>query len=113
MIDGDPLRLGQLLENLIANAIKFSPAGSTVTVSVHDRPGSAMLEVHDTGPGMPEDQAERLFEAFARGSPSQAPGAGLGLTIVKAIADAHGATIDIRTRPGHGTRFTVTFAVAG
>ena len=113
VIDGDPLRLGQLLENLIANAIKFSPAGSSVTVSVHDRPGSAALEVHDTGPGMPEDQAERLFEAFARGSPSQAPGAGLGLTIVKAIADAHDATIDIRTRPGHGTRFIVTFAVAG
>jgi signal transduction histidine kinase len=113
VIDGDPLRLGQLLENLIANAIKFSPAGSTVTVSAHDRTGSATLEVHDTGPGMPEGQAERLFDAFARGSPSQAPGAGLGLTIVKAIADAHDATIDIRTRPGHGTRFIVTFAVAG
>lgn len=113
VIDGDPLRLGQLLENLIANAIKFSPAGSTVTVSVHGRPGSATLEVHDTGPGMPEGQAERLFDAFARGGPSQAPGAGLGLTIVKAIADAHDATIDIRTRPGRGTRFIVTFAVAG
>ena len=66
-------------------------------------------ELLDAHPELAAD----VFDAFARGSPTQAPGAGLGLTIVKAIADAHDAEIDVRTRPGHGTRFSVTFAVAG
>ncbi len=109
IVDGDPQRLSQLLDNLIANAVKFTPAGGTVTVRVRDHRGSVSLEVDDTGAGIPDVDRERLFEAFTRGAATDAPGTGLGLSIVKAIADAHGATIDIRSRPGHGTRFTVTF----
>lgn len=109
VIEGDPLRLAQLLDNLIANAIKYTPAGGTVTVRAHAGRESAALEVRDDGSGIPEAERERLFEAFARGSSADAPGTGLGLTIVKAIADAHDATTEIRSRPGRGTRFTVTF----
>lgn len=109
IVDGDPHRLTQLLDNLIANAVKFTPAGGTVTVRVRDHRGSVSLEIDDTGAGIPDVDRERLFEAFTRGAATDAPGTGLGLSIVKAIADAHGATIDIRSRPGHGTRFTVIF----
>jgi signal transduction histidine kinase len=112
VIDADRLRLGQLLDNLIANAIKFTPTGGTVTVRVQARPGAATLEVQDTGPGFPEAERESLFEAFTRGSTTDAPGTGLGLTIVRAVVDAHGATIDVDTEPGHGARFTVTFPAA-
>jgi len=108
VVDADPLRLGQLLDNLVDNAIKFTPAGGTITVRVRSGAGTAMLEVQDTGPGLPDDERESLFEAFARGSTADAPGTGLGLTIVRAVAAAHGATIDLDSEPGHGARFTVT-----
>jgi signal transduction histidine kinase len=104
-VDGDPFRLAQLLDNLLANAVKFTPAGGAVTVRVD---GTA-LEVSDTGPGIPAEERERLFEAFARGGGSDAPGTGLGLTIVRAIADAHGASVEVDTEPGRGTRFRVGF----
>ena len=109
VIDADALRLGQLLDNLVANAIKFTPAGGTITVRVRSGAGTATLEVQDTGPGLPQDERDSLFEAFVRGSTAEAPGTGLGLTIVRAVAAAHGATIDVHSEPGHGARFTVTF----
>jgi signal transduction histidine kinase len=109
VVEADALRLGQLLDNLLANAIKFTPAGGTVTVRVLSGAGTATLEVEDTGPGLPEDERESVFEAFARGTAAEAPGTGLGLTIVRAIAAAHGATIAVHSEPGRGARFTVTF----
>ncbi len=109
VIDADRLRLGQLLDNLMANAIKFTPHGGTVTVRVLSRPDRAILEVQDTGPGFPESERELLFEAFTRGSTTDAPGTGLGLTIVRTVVDAHDAAIDVHTEPGHGARFTVAF----
>jgi signal transduction histidine kinase len=112
VIEADRLRVGQLLENLIANAIKFTPAGGTVTVRVHSRADAAVVEVEDTGPGFPTAERESLFEAFTRGSTSDAPGTGLGLTIVRTVVDAHDATIDVQSEPGHGARFTVAFRTA-
>ena len=112
VIDADHRRLGQLLDNLIANAIKYTPAGGTVTVRVYSRPDAAVVEVEDTGPGFPAAERESLFEAFARGSTSDAPGTGLGLTIVRTVVDAHDATIDVQSEPGRGARFTVAFRTA-
>jgi len=113
VIDGDRLRLGQLLDNLTANAIKFTPAGGTVTVRVFSRSDdAAVLEVQDTGPGFPDAEHDSLFEAFTRGSTTDAPGTGLGLAIVRAVVDAHEATIDVDAEPGHGARFTVAFQTA-
>lgn len=109
VVDADPLRLAQLLDNLIANAIKYTPSGGTIAVRVHDGPGGAALEIEDTGPGIPADEQERLFEAFTRGSGQTATGTGLGLSIVRAIAEAHDATIELDSRPGQGTRVTVGF----
>ena len=109
VVDADRLRVGQLLDNLIANAIKFTPSGGTVSVRVYGRPGAAVVEVEDTGPGFPAAERESLFEAFRRGSTSDAPGTGLGLTIVRTVVDAHDATIDVESEPGHGARFTVAF----
>ena len=76
---------------------------------VYGRPGAAVVEVEDTGPGFPAAERESLFEAFRRGSTSDAPGTGLGLTIVRTVVDAHDATIDVESEPGHGARFTVAF----
>ena len=109
VIAADPARLAQMLDNLIANAIKFTPQGGAVSVRVLDLPAAAVLEVADTGPGIAEAEQAALFEPFARGSGAVAPGTGLGLTIVKAIADAHQATIEVHSAPCRGARFTITF----
>jgi len=108
MVSGDRLRLGQLLDNLVANALKFTPAGGQVTVRARTGAQGAELEVQDDGRGIaPEDQSH-LYEAFVRGSQASGPGTGLGLTIVRAVADAHGAQVALHTSEA-GTRFTVTF----
>ncbi len=112
LVEADRLRLGQLLDNLLANAIKYTPAGGEVRVRVAADDGTARLEVADDGPGIPAAEQARLYDAFSRGSGATAPGTGLGLAIVRAVADAHGATIALDTGPGAGTRFTVTLDAA-
>jgi signal transduction histidine kinase len=109
VIEADPLRLAQLLDNLIANAIKFTPAGGSVTVRVRTGPGGPTIEVQDTGQGFPEAERDALFEAFNRGSTADAPGTGLGLAIVRAVAEAHGAVVGVESEVDRGTRFTVAF----
>jgi signal transduction histidine kinase/HAMP domain-containing protein len=104
---GDHDRLGQLLDNLVSNAVKFTPAGGDVHVHVGpgDNPGCAAVDVVDTGPGVPPEDLERLFERFYRAQEATAasvPGMGLGLTIVQAIAHAHGGTVRVASRPGEG-----------
>jgi signal transduction histidine kinase len=108
-VDGDRFRIAQLLDNLISNAIKFTPAGGTVTIRTRDGPDGTSVAITDTGPGIPERDQHRIYEPFTRGSEALAPGTGLGLAIVRAIADAHQATIDLETRPRDGTQFTITF----
>lgn len=108
VVTGDRLRLTQLLDNLLSNALKFTPAGGHVVVRAAAGPAGAQLEVLDDGPGIaPADQA-RLYEAFARGANAGAPGTGLGLTIVREIANAHGAAVALDSSGG-STRFTVSF----
>jgi signal transduction histidine kinase len=107
-VTGDRLRLDQLLDNLLANALKFTPPGGHVTVRAFSGATGPALEVQDDGPGIaPADQA-RLYDAFVRGATAGAPGTGLGLTIVREIATAHGASVTVDCSGGV-TRFVVTF----
>ena len=107
---GDRERLSQLVGNLISNALKFTPEGGTVTARTFVDGDSAVIEVTDTGIGIPEAEQSRLFQRFFRSSTAteQAiPGTGLGLVISRAIAEAHGGTISVRSAPGAGTSFRV------
>jgi two-component system sensor histidine kinase BaeS len=109
-VRADPVRMRQLLTNLISNALKFTRAGGAVDVGVHARAGALVLEVRDTGIGISEQDQARLFERFFRGgiaTGEQIGGIGLGLAIVKAIVDAHGATIEVASAAGAGTAFVV------
>jgi PAS domain S-box-containing protein len=109
-IVADSSRIGQLLDNLISNAIKFTPDGGRVDVSVDSSEDVAVIEVRDNGYGIgPKDQ-EQLFERFFRtqsATEKAIAGTGLGLSIVKAIVDAHGGTISVESAEGVGTTFRV------
>ena len=110
VVDGDPDRLAQLVENLVSNAIKFMPGGGRLDVRLASEGGCAVLEVEDTGLGIPAGEQEHLFERFFRSSTARAAaiqGTGLGLTIAKAIVDAHGGTISFTSEEGVGTVFRV------
>ncbi|MBJ7457001.1 MAG: HAMP domain-containing histidine kinase, partial [Thermoleophilia bacterium] len=106
----DPARIGQLLDNLIANAVKYTPAGGEVAVALAERSGRARISVADTGPGIPPDERPRLFDRFyrTRGAVDEGvPGTGLGLSIARAIAEAHGGGIRLDDAPGAGSVFVV------
>ncbi|HWB23542.1 MAG TPA: HAMP domain-containing sensor histidine kinase [Gaiellaceae bacterium] len=108
---GEPQRLGQLLDNLLSNAIKFTPDGGEVKVRTAATNGSVVLEVTDSGIGIPASEHDRLFERFFRSSSAvsgQIPGTGLGLYITKAITEAHDGRIDVESSEGQGTAFRVT-----
>ena len=105
---GDSLRLGQICDNLISNAIKFTPEGGSVTVSLRRKGEAAVLAVRDTGFGIPADQLERVFERMFRTKQAEhIAGTGLGLTITKGIVDAHDGSIDVESVEGEGTTFRV------
>ena len=107
---GEGDRLAQLLDNLVSNAIKFTPAGGDVRVTVRVVAGMIRLEVSDTGIGIPEADRERLFERFFRTQSAlerQIQGTGLGLYISKAIVEAHGGRIGVHSQEGEGTSFVV------
>jgi len=109
--EGDSYRLGQVVDNLLTNAIKFSPDGGHVDVRVGRRDGRATIEVSDSGMGISPEDRERLFERLfrAKGAAAlQIPGTGLGLTIVKAIVDAHGGEIEVESEEGVGTTFRIS-----
>jgi two-component system phosphate regulon sensor histidine kinase PhoR len=97
-----------VVENLLTNAIKFTPAGGAVSVEVASEPNGAFLRVSDTGKGIAPEDVRHLFERFYRASGTDGvPGAGLGLAIVKAIAETHGGTVEVESELGRGTSFTV------
>ena len=109
-IEGDADRLGQVLDNLILNAIKVTPSGGHVRVKMSKQDGIALIEVQDTGPGIPEEEQERLFDRFFRTSSSvekSVPGIGLGLSIVKAIVEGHEGHVGIGGKEGKGTTFYI------
>jgi len=107
---GDPDRLGQVMDNLLTNAIKFTPPGGVVDVRVTGNTDTVAIEVSDTGVGIPAAEHRQLFTRFFRASTATSraiPGIGLGLTIVKAIVDAHRGTVSITSAEGNGTTFRV------
>lgn len=112
VVRADPLRLEQVLSNLLSNAIKFSPPGRRIHVSVEQRDSSAVLAVADQGIGIPSDEIESIFIPFRRRRPDLAPGAGLGLSVVRRIVIAHGGDIEVESAPGEGTTFRVELPLA-
>jgi len=110
-IQGNPLLLKEMAKNLLDNAIKYTPPGGTVTLSIRSgEDGASILEVEDTGIGIAEGERERVFERFYRVLGSGAEGSGLGLAIVSEIAEVHQATVNLSPNPaGAGTLAQVVF----
>lgn len=109
-VPGDAHRLHQVLANLLANARLHTPVGSTVTISLRTHAGTAVLKVHDDGPGVADDIRPKVFERFTRAdrrrTEGAGTGAGLGLSIVAAVAEAHDGSVALESGPG-STTFTV------
>lgn len=104
----DAIRLGQAINNLVDNALKYTPAGGRVILAVQRSREAVVLTVSDTGPGVPVAEREAVFRRLFRGDSSRSQrGLGLGLSMVKAIVEAHGGTVAVDDAPGGGARFTV------
>jgi signal transduction histidine kinase len=113
-VSADPNRLTQVMDNLIANAIKFSPPGSAVQVSAQRDKSSWRVQVKDQGPGITEADRERLFQSFSRLSALPTAGeksTGLGLAITRRVVEAHGGQIGVDSSPGQGSTFWFTLPV--
>jgi signal transduction histidine kinase len=112
-VRGDGTRLRQLLMNLVSNAIKYTPAEGLVTLEARLQDKHLRISVHDTGIGIAPGDLPYIFDRFWRADPARSrtgarPGSGLGLAISRWIAEAHGGRVEVRSRPGRGTMFTVT-----
>ncbi|HEY3862686.1 MAG TPA: ATP-binding protein [Verrucomicrobiae bacterium] len=114
-VEGDRARIKQVVVNLLDNAIKYTPAGGSINLNVQAREGKAVIEVADTGIGIPPGALPHIFERFFRVDKARsrdAGGAGLGLAIVKSICTAHGGRVEVESGEGRGSRFTVELPLA-
>lgn len=114
-VAADPHRIGQVLRNLLNNALEFTPRGGQITLTARLDGGWVCLEVGDSGPGIAPEQLPFVFERFYRADPSRARatgGAGLGLAIVKQLVEAHGGRVWVKSTPGTGSWFGFTLPVA-
>ena len=114
-VSGSLAYLRRVLDNLIDNAVKFTPAGGTITMRLRQEGEQVALEVSDTGIGIPADQLERIFERFYQvdgGTQRQYGGVGLGLALVKEIVEAYGGRVTVESRVGEGSTFTVLLPIA-
>jgi two-component system OmpR family sensor kinase len=112
VVMGDPDALRTLTRNLVDNAVRYTPAGGRVDVSVENGGdgGQTLLKVVDNGPGIPPEERSRVLDRFYRRPGTSPPGSGLGMAIVKAIADTHGATLELDSGPdGTGLAVSVRF----
>jgi two-component system OmpR family sensor kinase len=110
---GDAERLTQVAHNLVGNALAHTPPGSSVTVSAHAEGGMGVIRVSDNGPGIDPVLAPRIFDRFSRGNPGRTgPGNGLGLAIVRAIAEALGGSAQVTSPAAGGTMFVVRIPLA-
>jgi signal transduction histidine kinase len=113
VVSGDRVRLEQATANLIDNAVKYTPRGGRIFVDVQRERDRALLRVRDTGIGIPADEQPRIWDRLFRGDKSRAErGLGLGLSLVKAIIEAHGGTVTLVSEPGQSSTFTVSLPVA-
>ena len=109
LADVDRARLGQVLANLLGNALKFTPEGGSIQIVVAQRDDAARIEVADSGPGIPDDELPRVFERFWRGRAGDAVGGrGVGLAVVDDIVRAHGGNVHVTNDPAGGARFVVS-----
>jgi len=113
VVQCDAARIGQVLNNLVSNAIKYSPAGSRVAVRLVQTPSEAVISVADRGRGIPPEDREAIFEPFRRlpSTRDEAAGTGLGLAIARRIALAHGGSLCVESTPGEGATFTLRLPV--
>jgi signal transduction histidine kinase len=109
MVEGDPARLEQALDNLVSNAIKFTQPGGKVSLTAGVDSEQFWVSVADNGPGISADDLQHLFDPFfrAEGTALKAPGLGLGLSIARTIVEAHGGSIQVQSRYGEGSQFTL------
>jgi two-component system phosphate regulon sensor histidine kinase PhoR len=115
-VDGDAERLAQVVDNIFNNAIKFTPRGGHVGASIKKQGDEAVIQISDTGRGIPTEELEHVFVKFFRSPGVQTdaiPGTGIGLAISKAIVEAHGGTIDLNSMVGVGTTFEIRLPLAG
>ena len=107
-VDGDAVRLGQAVNNLLDNALKYTTAGGRVVLATRVEPDSVVITISDTGPGIPSAEREAIFRRLYRGDASRSRrGFGLGLSLVKAIVEAHAGSVAADNAPEGGARFTV------
>jgi two-component system sensor histidine kinase BaeS len=105
-IDADPVRVREVLVNLVTNALRYTPAGGSVGIAIREAESGIEVSVRDTGTGIAPDAVAGIFDRFSRSTDS--PGAGLGLAIAKGLVEAHGGTIRAESVPGQGTRIVFT-----
>lgn len=112
LVDVDPVRIRQVVTNLLSNALKFTASGGAVRVELGQEGAHAVVRVSDTGQGIPADELPRVFDRFFRGRSARARGSGIGLTVARELVLAHGGEITVESEPGRGTTFAVLLPVA-
>ena len=111
-VHADRDRIHQVLSNLVGNALKFTPRNGTITLAAEAAPGEVCCSVRDTGPGLTEEQVERIFDPFWQAEKTARLGFGLGLKIARCIVEAHGGAMTVVSAPGCGSTFSFTLPVA-
>ncbi|HEY6107865.1 MAG TPA: GAF domain-containing sensor histidine kinase [Gemmatimonadales bacterium] len=112
VLETDPVRLQQILVNLVSNAVRHSPTGGRIEVGVHANGDAIEFAVRDDGPGIPADVQERIFEPFERFDPGSGVGTGLGLPVSRRLAEVLGGRLSLTSAPGEGAVFTVSLPLA-
>jgi signal transduction histidine kinase len=111
--EADPARLRQVLVNLVDNGLKYTPPGGRVVVRARTAGPETAIFVEDNGPGIPPEELDRIWERLYRGDKSRSQrGLGLGLSLVKAITEAHGGRVEVESAPGAGAKFAVVLPAA-
>jgi two-component system sensor histidine kinase BaeS len=113
-VEVDPDRMAQVLDNLLDNALRYTPAGGHISLSAHSLPGNIRIVVQDSGPGVAPEELSRIFERFYRTNKSRGRGeggSGLGLAIARSIVTAHGGRISAESEPGQGLSFIIDLPV--